>query len=74
MSGFDKTSGNAATTDASGIWPAPADEYSAEDITILVDRAKRLRAQAIRNWGRQFVQTFASLWRRPGRLMPQPAR
>jgi hypothetical protein len=44
---------------------------SRDEIAFHVARGERLRAAAIARWGRRWGQTVASLWHRPGRLVPK---
>ena len=54
------------------MWP-PRDATE-RDIAAAITRAKELRANDVARFGRQMGQTIASLWRRPGRLLPASAQ
>jgi hypothetical protein len=44
------------------------------DIQRGIARAHRLRAEQLADWGRKVAQTWASVFRRPGRLLPTHIR
>ena len=56
----------------------PGDEHyviadlSGDDIERLVRRGRQLRAAHLAEWGRQMFETWKSLFRRPGRVVPTP--
>lgn len=70
MSGFQHEHTKTAST---GIATADIDPsgLSRDAIAFHVARGERLRAEAIARWGRRWAQTVASLWHRPGRLVPK---
>lgn len=72
MNGFDKSLNTETGQLKLAVWP-PRDAIGG-DIAVAIRRAERLRAQEIARFGRQMSQTIASLWRRPGRLLPAAAR
>jgi hypothetical protein len=45
-----------------------------QDIDRYVARAHQLRAERLGEWGRQIAQTWASLFRRHGRLLPSNSK
>lgn len=74
MSGFEyghTSEAETGTTDA--LAPGMTAGLSRDEIAFHVARGERLRAAAIQRWGRSWVQTVASLWHRPGRLIPKTA-
>lgn len=44
------------------------------DIEASIWRAKDMRAAHLRSFGRRLAQTLASLWRRPGSIIPKTLR
>jgi hypothetical protein len=68
MNGFDglKTSGR----HESALTDTKIPDATRHDIQRSVARAHRLRAAQLGKWGHNVVQTWASLFRRPGRLLP----
>jgi hypothetical protein len=49
-------------------------DMTRHDIQRRVARAHRLRAEQLGQWGRKMAQMWASVFRRPGRLLPTHAR
>lgn len=49
-------------------------ELSGAEMELYVRRGRRLRAAHLALWGQQMIQTWKSLFRRPGRLVIQPSR
>lgn len=68
MTGFD----NPNRVETKPDFPIAA--LSSEDIERYVRRGRRLRAAHLAVWGQQMLQTWKSLFRRPGRLVAHPSR
>ncbi len=49
-------------------------ELSGAEMELYVRRGRRLRAAHLALWGQQMIQTWKSLFRRPGQLVAQPSR
>lgn len=47
-------------------------DLSGEDIERLVRRGRQLRAAQLGAWGQRMFATWKSLFRRPGRVIPNP--
>lgn len=47
-------------------------DLNGDDIERLVHRGRQLRAARLAAWGRQVYETWKSLFRRPGRIVPSP--
>lgn len=45
-------------------------QMTRQDIGRYIARAHRLRAEHLATWGQKVARTWASLFRRPGRLLP----
>ncbi len=45
-------------------------QMTRQEIDRSIARAHRLRAEHLAAWGQKFARTWASLFRRPGRLLP----
>jgi hypothetical protein len=45
-------------------------QMTRHDIDRCIARAHRLRAEHMATWGQRIARTWASLFRRPGRLLP----
>lgn len=73
MNGFD-TSLNPETGHAMELAMWPPRDATERDIAAAITRAEGLRGKDLARFGRQMGQTIASLWRRPGRLLPAAAR
>jgi hypothetical protein len=70
MNGFEiKTTETTLSLAENGSFP----DLSAVDIDRAIARARSLRSAEIARMGRRFAQTWASLWRRPGRLAVRPS-
>lgn len=69
-------SGNEAASSPYVMADLPGDEnyviadMSGEDIERLVRRGRQLRSAHLADWGRQMFETWKSLFRRPGRVVP----
>jgi hypothetical protein len=73
MSGFDSFRTTDELESALGA-DASRTHLSREGIQRHVARAHRLRADELHQWGRRVARTWASLFRRPGRLIPDSMR
>lgn len=60
-----------ATTANAGVAVRAGKEMDRDELRFHVARGYRLRGEAIRSWTKAFVRTLASLWRRPGRAIPE---
>lgn len=49
-------------------------EVTSVEIEQYVRRGRRLRAAHLAVWGQEMIQTWKSLFRRPGRLVAHPSR
>ena len=68
MNGFEKSTTIARPQPAFGVG-VPGTRLSREEIDRSIARAHRLRAEEFRRWGHQVALTWASLFRRPGRMV-----
>jgi|APTNR8051073442_1049403.scaffolds.fasta_scaffold25119_2 hypothetical protein len=73
MNGFGSftTTGEPQATFGDG---ATGARLSREEIDRCIARAHRLRAEELHQWGRRVSRTFASLFRRHARMIPDDAR
>jgi hypothetical protein len=68
MSGYPKSQTDPVPVDAPAVYGRPVSQLSFEEIDELVARGHALRAAYIAQAGKNFWQTWLSVWRRPGRL------
>jgi hypothetical protein len=68
MNGFDSL--ETKERHESALKATKISDMTRHDIQRSIARAHRLRAAQLGKWGHNVVQTWASLFRRPGRLLP----
>lgn len=59
-----------AAETAAGETPSGTTDMTCEDVERLVRRGRQLRAAALAAVGKRFFENWASLFRRPGRVIP----
>ena len=72
MNGFDSL--ETKERHASALTATKISDMSRHDVQRRIARAQQLRAEQFAAWGRRVAQTWGSLFRRPGRLLPTHAR
>jgi hypothetical protein len=72
MNGFDSL--QTKERHESALTATKISDMTRHDIQRSIARAQRLRAERLAKWGRKVAQTWGSLFRRPGRLLPTHTR
>jgi hypothetical protein len=72
MNGFDSL--KSKERHESALTATKISDMTRHDIQRSIARAQELRAEQFAEWGRKVAQTWGSLFRRPGRLLPTHTR
>jgi hypothetical protein len=72
MNGFDSL--ETKERHESALKATKISDMTRHDIQRSIARAQQLRAEQFAEWGRKVAQTWGSVFRRPGRLLPTHTR
>jgi hypothetical protein len=72
MNGFDSL--ESKERHESALTATKISDMTRHDIQRSIARAHQLRAEQFAEWGRKMAQMWASVFRRPGRLLPTRTR